>query len=106
MRRLDAESLEKSCAVLGETVLDPAAWPRAMDEISKVAGATGAALLQSGVRTPDIPRTASVDEVITHYFKGNWHVRDIRAARGVPLLLKGAAVVIDQDLITPQLLLS
>ena len=101
MRGIDAGQLEKACALLGDTVLDPALWPQVMEQISTAVGATGAALLQSDVRTPDIPRTASADALLTHYFRNNWHVRDIRAARSVPLLLRGAPVVIDHDILTP-----
>jgi DNA-binding CsgD family transcriptional regulator len=39
--------------------------------------------------------------MFTQYFRNNWHTRDIRADRGVPLLLSGASVVIDQDFLTP-----
>jgi DNA-binding CsgD family transcriptional regulator len=100
MRAVDAYRLEKACKTLSDTVLDPAVWPQAMESISRAVGATGAALLQSDVRTPDIPRTASVDEAFTAYFRNGWHVRDVRADRGVPLLLGGASVITDQDLLT------
>jgi DNA-binding CsgD family transcriptional regulator len=73
-----------------------------MDEISAAVGASGAVLLQSDRRTSDIPRTASVDDLIRHYFAAGWHMRDLRAQRGVPLLLRGEKVVIDQDIITPE----
>jgi DNA-binding CsgD family transcriptional regulator len=101
MHKVDADQLEKVSAILGDTVLDPAVWPRALEAISDAVGALGAALLQSDVRTPDIPRTASTDEAFSQYFRNNWHVRDVRADRGVPLLLNGASVIIDQDLLTP-----
>jgi DNA-binding CsgD family transcriptional regulator len=71
-----------------------------MGEICAAVAATGAALLQSDVRTPDIPRTKSVDEVFGYYFRNNWHVRDIRAIRGAPLLMSGMSVVTDQDILT------
>src|SRR5215471_6258456 len=101
MRKVDADELEGACKVLGDTILDPGVWPQAMDAISRAVGARGAGLLQSDVRTPDVPRTASTDEMFTQYFRNNWHTRDIRADRGVPLLLSGASVVIDQDFLTP-----
>jgi len=83
-------------------VLDPGAWPRLMDRISEAAGAAGAALLQTDVRTPDIPRTASVDECFKHYFAAGWQTRDTRAERSVPLLMRGQTVVTDQDIVTPE----
>jgi hypothetical protein len=47
---------------LGEAVLDPLMWPVLMEDICTAVGAKGAALLQSDVRTEDIPRTAGVTE--------------------------------------------
>src|SRR5229473_3317080 len=99
-RDVDTDLLERVSTCLGEAVLDPSVWPELMEEISKAVRATGAALLQSDVRTPDIPRTASIDELISKYFSDGWHTRDPRATRGVPLLLRGATVVTDQELIT------
>src|ERR1700747_1530696 len=71
-----------------------------MDEICRAVGATGAALLQSDVRTADIPRTAGVAELFRVYFADNWHTRDLRA-RGAPALMRGEAVITDEDCVTP-----
>lgn len=85
---------------LGDAALDPTVWPAVMDDISRAAGATGAALLQSDARTPDVPRTPAVDDLFKAYFMGNWHIRDIRA-RGAPLLASGERRVIsDHDVVT------
>lgn len=101
-RRVNTEQLLKATAILGDTVLDPAVWPLAMETICRAVGATGAMLLQSDARTLDVPRTTSFDEALQHYFRTSFHLGDIRATRGVPLLLKGTRVVIDQDLITAE----
>ena len=87
-------------ARLGEAVLDPSVWPNLMEEICKTVGAVGSALLQGDVRTADIPRTKSVEAIFSKYFADGLHVRDVRAQRGVPLLLGGQTVIVDQDLIT------
>jgi hypothetical protein len=102
MHGVKADPLEKASTLLGDTVLDPAVWPLAMDEICRAVGASGAMLLQGDVRTPDIPRTASFDEQTQCYFRGDWHVRDTRAKYAVPLLLRGASVVIDQDIMNAE----
>ena len=99
--KLDTGALLKTSTRLGDAVVDPGLWPKILGEISNAVGAVGAALLQSDVRTPDIPRTEAVDEVFGLYFKEGWHTRDIRAERGVPLLLGGQRVVMDQDILTP-----
>ena len=87
---------------LGDAAIDPTIWPELLDLISKSVGSAGAALLQSDKRTADIPRSAGADEVISNYFANGWHTRDIRAERGVPLLLRGQKIVTDQDIVTPE----
>jgi DNA-binding CsgD family transcriptional regulator len=95
----DLRKLEDVGNRLGEAVLDPLRWPVLMESICEAVGATGAAMLQSDVRTEGIPLTASVAEYFQQsYFKNKLHVSDVRAARGVPLLLTGKEVVTDADL--------
>jgi DNA-binding CsgD family transcriptional regulator len=94
------DGLSRVRARLGEAVLEPARWPDLMDGICQAVGATGALLLQTDVRTPDVPRTASIDEFIKSYFGNGWHLRDTRARGGVPLLLGGEPVIIDQDVVS------
>jgi hypothetical protein len=100
--RVDVAQLERACGSLGDTVLDPALWPDVMEKICQAVGATAAMMLQSDIRTFDVPRTLSIDEAIRNYFRESFHVRDTRAARAVPLLLNGAVVVTDQDILSPQ----
>ena len=64
--------------------------------------ANGAVLLQSDVRTPGVPRTPAISDAIDAYFRDGWHKRDVRAERGVPLVLSGQPVVIDQDILSPE----
>jgi DNA-binding CsgD family transcriptional regulator/PAS domain-containing protein len=101
LRKIDLQKLELAASRLGETVVDPARWPDVLDNICQAVGATGAMLLQSDVRTPDIPITKSIEEFKGAYFSG-WHANDPRADRAVPLLLGGAKVVADQDIFTPE----
>jgi DNA-binding CsgD family transcriptional regulator len=100
-RGIDLKRLQAASARLGDAVIDPAVWAEIMEGIATAAGARGAALLQSDARTPDIPRTAGVDEYFRSYFNEGWHARDVRANRGVPLLLRGETAIIDQDIVTP-----
>ena len=51
---LNSERLVAVCNNLGDAVADPTLWPQIMDDICAAAGATGGALLQSDIRTPDI----------------------------------------------------
>jgi DNA-binding CsgD family transcriptional regulator len=94
----DVRKLEDAGKRLGDAVLDPLVWTELMEEICQAADAKGAAMLQSDVRTEDIPRTEAVSEYIDNYFHHKFHVADVRAARGVPLLQAGAGVVTDADL--------
>jgi DNA-binding CsgD family transcriptional regulator/PAS domain-containing protein len=100
--KTDAEALRRGAFRLGETVIDPALWPDVMQEICNAVGAEGAALLQGDVRTPDVPKTKGVEGLLRTYFREDWHKRDLRADRGVPLLLRGTKVITDQDMITPE----
>jgi hypothetical protein len=98
---VDSQQLLNVSKRLGDTVVDPSIWPDLMDNICTAVSATGAMLLQSDVRTPDIPRTDSLADLCKVYFGDNWHTRDLRADRGVPLLLRGARIITDQDLALP-----
>ncbi|WP_092292747.1 helix-turn-helix transcriptional regulator [Bradyrhizobium sp. Ghvi] len=84
----------------GEAAVDPAAWPAIMDDICRAVGASAAVLLQSDVRTPDVPRTQSMDEGTQLYFKEGWHLSDPRAA-GFPRMMSGE-IVTDHDILTPE----
>jgi DNA-binding CsgD family transcriptional regulator len=96
---IDLCKLDEVTARLGDVVLDPTGWPSFMDEVCTTVGATGAAMLQSDIRTEDIPRTDSISDYFTRtYFPSNLHLTDIRAARGVPLMLAGTDVITDADL--------
>jgi DNA-binding CsgD family transcriptional regulator len=99
---VNAEQLLAISKRLGNAAIDPTIWPKLLGQISAAVGAAGAALLQSDVRTFDIPRSEGADEVISSYFANGWHTRDVRAERGVPLLMRGEKVVTDQDIITPE----
>ena len=101
MRRMDAKHIERASSRLGEAALDPGLWPEIMEDICRATGTSGAVLLQSDVRTPDVPRTAAFNECISNYFAQGWHTHDLRV-RGVPLLLTGAPVITDQDFVTPE----
>lgn len=102
MTRFEIGLLERAKSRLGEAVLDPGQWSSIMDDICVSVRTTGAVLLQSDVRTPDVPMTASVSDFLRSYFENNLHVADIRAAKGVPLLLAVRRAVRDQDLFSSE----
>ncbi|MGT2504176.1 helix-turn-helix transcriptional regulator [Bradyrhizobium guangxiense] len=98
--QIDNEQLSKVLNRLGEAAVNPDAWRNIMDDICKAVGASAALLLQSDVRTPDVPRTESIDEGTKFYFRNNWHLRDPRA-KGFPRMMTGE-VVTDLDMMTPE----
>jgi hypothetical protein len=102
MVRPSLEALMKATAQLGDAVVDPAAWPGVLDAMSRAVGAEGAILMQSDVRTPDVPRTASISDLIDKYFRNGWHIGDIRNIRSPRLRQRGHTVVIDQDILSPE----
>jgi DNA-binding CsgD family transcriptional regulator len=97
---MHADWLERACVNLGDAVIDPAIWPKIIDQMSTAVGATGAVLRQGRVHTPDVPHSEGVHELVEAYFANGWHLRDLRAERGIPLVLKGKQVVTDQDIVT------
>ncbi|MBR0754695.1 helix-turn-helix transcriptional regulator [Bradyrhizobium jicamae] len=97
---IDVDQLSDVMTRLGEAVVDPAAWTDIMTSICEAVGATAAVLLQADVRTPDVPRTAAIDEAVQLYFAQNWHLQDPRA-RGVPRAMSGE-IITDQQLLTPE----
>ncbi|WIW47859.1 helix-turn-helix transcriptional regulator [Bradyrhizobium sp. 62B] len=97
---IDNEELSKVLNRLGEAAVNPEAWRGIMDDICKAVGASAALLLQSDIRTPDVPRTESIDEGTKFYFRNNWHLRDPRA-RAFPRMMAGE-VVTDLDVMTPE----
>ena len=99
---IDAKHLRAIGASLADTVVDPTLWSSLLEQISAAAGAAGAALLRSDIRTPDNPRTASADENFKHYFASGWHRRDTLSQRGFPLLMGGQKVISDQDVVTAE----
>src|SRR5262249_23517925 len=99
---IDLNKLDAVAGRLGEAVLHPRRWEGLMESICEAAPIHGAALLQSDVRTADIPTTPSVSESFRSYFENNLHLGDVRAARGAPLLLAGKEVVTDQDIFTSE----
>ncbi|WP_291861626.1 helix-turn-helix transcriptional regulator [Bradyrhizobium sp.] len=100
--KVDVGRLQSVSNRLGEAVLDPAMWPLLMEEICSATGAFGAGLLQSDVRTPDVPMTPSMKEYFKAYFNDHYDVNDVRAMRGVPLLMAGCSVVSDQDIFSSE----
>ncbi|MHC4050465.1 helix-turn-helix transcriptional regulator [Bradyrhizobium sp. 25ACV] len=98
--KIDDAELTKVLNRLGEAAVNPEAWRDIMDDICKAVGASAALLLQSDIRTPDVPRTASIAEATELYFRNNWHLRDPRA-RAFPRMMAGE-VVTDVDVMTPE----
>jgi DNA-binding CsgD family transcriptional regulator len=98
---VDSERLLRVGARLGDAAIDPTIWPEILDQISAAAGAAGAVLLQSDLRTTDVPVSPGASELVESYFAHGWHSRDVRAERGVPLLVRGEKVITDQDIVTP-----
>jgi DNA-binding CsgD family transcriptional regulator len=102
MSNMDTARLGKACARLGDAAVDPATWPEILGQISASVSATGAVLLQSDVRTCDIPHSAGLSEMLNAYFGNEWHTRDLRANRSFPLILKGETVITDHDIVTAE----
>ena len=99
---VNSEQLRAASRSLGDVVADPALWPTMLEQFSAAAGASGAALLRSDNRTPDNPRTASMQENVKNYFATGWHTRDTLSKRMFPLFMRGRKVVSEQDIVTAE----
>src|SRR5688572_13291155 len=100
--KVDVGRLQSISTRLGDAVIDPAMWPALMQDICSASNSAAACLLQSDVRTPDVPMTESGREFFKSYFDNRFHENDIRASRGVPLLLAGRQIVSDQDIFSSE----
>jgi DNA-binding CsgD family transcriptional regulator len=98
---LRSGALGKVIEQLGEAVIDPALWPDILERICGAVNANAAMLVQGEFRTPDVPRTASMEDGVRLYFDQGWHNRDL-LGRGVPRLLNGEKVYFTQDVATPE----
>ncbi len=100
-RPAQVEHLRHVIRDLNDAVIDPAIWANIMERLCTALGATGAMLMQSNTRTPDVPRTASMEAGLRCYFDEGWHNRDL-LARGAGLLLRGEKVFLTQDVVTQE----
>jgi DNA-binding CsgD family transcriptional regulator len=101
MMSVGNDALDRVCGRLGDIVIDPQQWPTLLTDLSVAIGARGAGLLQTDVRTQDIPRSTSIDETFADYFASGWHVAGDLRTRGVSRSLKGE-VFGDDDVVTPE----
>ena len=97
---IDLRRLDDISHRFGEVVMDPSTWPEIMEGVCKAVGAAGAVLLQSDVRTPDVPCTEATIESTRLYFEGNWHLKDTRA-RALPRIMAGE-IITDHDVMTAE----
>ena len=102
MARLDLDKLAAARTRFGEAVIDPRQWISLMEAICAATGTHGSGLLRGEHRGPDVPVTPSVSELFESYFANNLHLGDIRAAKGLPLIASGRAVVCDQDMFSSE----
>jgi hypothetical protein len=93
-RGADLDDLKESSKCLGEAAVDPTMRPQVMKQMAAAADATRDVLLQSDIRTPDVPCAESLKELVRRYFLDGWPARDLRGNKGAPLLARGATVIL------------
>jgi hypothetical protein len=99
-RLFDENELTQLRVQLGEAVIDGGRWRPSLEQLCRVAGAEGASLRQSGIRTPDVPYTASVEHLTKIYFREGWHLRDTRVSAFAKKHAKRSGAFVDGDLFT------
>lgn len=85
---------------LQQAVLDASLWPDVLTDISRQVGAVGAVLVSTDKRMPRGSGVARSRPMLDDYFRNGWSQRDVRAERGVPIMLE-RGVVGDHEFISP-----
>src|SRR5262245_47563012 len=88
--------------MLFEPAADPGSWVKLMDEICAACGSAGALLIDTEVRTPNVLRTAGIEDLVRNYFRDDWHKRDLRYAT-IPRMCK-EGIGVDQDFASPEMI--
>lgn len=101
-RLFDESELTQLRVQLGEAAIDGSRWRPSLEQLCRVAGAEGASLRQSGIRTPDVPYTASVEHLTKIYFREGWHLRDTRVLAFAKRHAKRSGAFADSDLFTTE----
>ncbi|MBR0725253.1 helix-turn-helix transcriptional regulator [Bradyrhizobium manausense] len=101
-RLFDDTELTKLRVQLGEAAVDGSRWRSSLEQLCRLAGAEGASLRQSGVRTPDVPYTPSVEHLTNIYFREGWHLRDPRVSAFAKKHAKRSGAFVDGDLFTTE----
>lgn len=78
---IELSAISRVHARLGEGAVDPSRWRGLLEDMCRAVGAEGGSLRQAGVRTPDVPYTASMEDLTKFYFREGWHLRDTRVPR-------------------------
>jgi len=100
---VNTSGISRVQASLGEAAVDPSRWRDLLEQMCRAVGAEGASLRQAGVRTPDVPYTASMEDLTKVYFREGWHLRDIRVPRVQSLFASSrtmAPAFCDEDMFT------
>jgi DNA-binding CsgD family transcriptional regulator len=85
---------------LQQAAMDASLWPDVLSDISRQVGAVGAVLVSTDKRLPGVPVSPEVGPMLDDYFRNGWSQRDVRAERGVPIMLK-RGVAGDHEFISP-----
>jgi DNA-binding CsgD family transcriptional regulator/PAS domain-containing protein len=92
----DLEAVE---AAFSDAALNPAAWTRALNVVTAQTEAFGAILVPvAGNHLPNVPFSDRMEESLSAYFQGGWHLRDERNQGAA--IMKKHGVVDDLDIVS------
>ncbi len=83
-----------------EAAILPELWTNALNIASSAWSADGVVISTYPDCVGGVVASESLGEMCARFVREEWYKRDIRAARGVPVVRKGKEVVTDQDLFT------
>jgi hypothetical protein len=86
-------------AAFSDAALNPAAWTRALNVVTAQTDAFGAILVPvAGNHLPNVPFSDRMEESLSAYFQGGWHLRDERNQGAA--IMKKHGVVDDLDIVS------
>lgn len=102
---MDEEKLLQAVDFCFDAVVEPDAWPLALQRFAEAAGATSAMFYPKDVNenATRVPASEGYTEFLEHYVAGKWYERHYRAERGWPLLnSRPFTAVTEHDLATEE----
>lgn len=104
MTRLPGADFERVVDALFDAAVMPQLWPSALAGLAGALGAAGAIMIPKDPQKIELgfPTSAELSEVMDDFVTQGWHLRDIRADRGWPILASQKSIIVEHDLVSEE----